>query len=461
MNLTLLMVVLGLYFLLMIAISFVGRRYAKTYDSYLNIGRNAGILLIMGGAIGGHIGNGFVVGGAGSGAEMGIGGIWYGIGCALSYVVLSFTINDFLYKKGYISLSDFLRERYGDRITTLVYSLSTAFSFIGNMAAQIMAGKALFIALGLDGNVGAVVITIVVLLYSQIAGLWGAFATSVVQTGIILLGLIGTTIFVLMQGGVGAIVEAVESGALPKSFFTAVPFEKATLIMLIVPTCLAIFTDQCVFQRVSSARSALTSKAAHLFSTVLMIPLAVMPVFIGMYGAAKYGVRDTSAFFAVVLNSLPAILAAVLVAAVVAAVMSTIDTLFIGVSAVVLHDLYKGFINPNVSEETIKKMNVVLNIIVACFALVISLSFTSIVGLLSSTYTFLASSCLVPFLGGLLWKKGTAKGSVCSSVVGMIIVILNMLGILPLPYASVFPILPAFIVYVAVSLCSQQKNAEA
>ena len=153
-----------------------------------------------------------------SGAEMGIGGIWYGIGCALSYVVLSFTINDFLYKKGYISLSDFLRERYGDRITTLVYSLSTAFSFIGNMAAQIMAGKALFIALGLDGNVGAVVITIVVLLYSQIAGLWGAFATSVVQTGIILLGLIGTTIFVLMQGGVGAIVEAVESGALPKSF---------------------------------------------------------------------------------------------------------------------------------------------------------------------------------------------------------------------------------------------------
>ncbi len=205
MNLTLLMVVLGLYFLLMIAISFVGRRYAKTYDSYLNIGRNAGILLIMGGAIGGHIGNGFVVGGAGSGAEMGIGGIWYGIGCALSYVVLSFTINDFLYKKGYISLSDFLRERYGDRITTLVYSLSTAFSFIGNMAAQIMAGKALFIALGLDGNVGAVVITIVVLLYSQIAGLWGAFATSVVQTGIILLGLIGTTIFVLMQGGVGAL----------------------------------------------------------------------------------------------------------------------------------------------------------------------------------------------------------------------------------------------------------------
>lgn len=461
MNLTLLVAVLGIYFFMMIVISIVGRKYAKTYDGYLNMGRNAGILLIMGGAIGGHIGNGFVVGGAGSGAEMGFGGIWYGIGCALSYVVLSFTINNYVYKKGYISLADFLRERYGDRVTTLVYSISTAFSFIGNMAAQIMAGKALFMALGLNGNIGAVVITVVVLLYSQIAGLWGAFATSVVQTVIILVGLIGTTIFVLAQGGIGVIMEAVQSGALPDSFFTPVPFDEATLIMLMVPTSLAIFTDQCMFQRVNSAKTARTTQLAHLISAVVMLPLAAMPVFIGMFGAAKYGVRDTSTFFMVVMNSLPALLAAVLVAAVVAAVMSTIDTLFIGVSAVVLHDLYKGFIKPDVSEEALKRMNVGLNIIVAGFALLISLSFTSIVGLLSSTYTFLASSCLVPFLGGLLWKHGTARGSVFSSVTGMIVVVLNMTGLLPLPYASVFPILPALIVYVAVSLCTQNKEAEA
>lgn len=458
MNLTLLGIVLAVYFVSMIGISILGRRYAKTYESYLNIGRNAGVLLIMGGAIGGHIGNGFVVGGAGSGAELGVGGIWYGLGCALSYVVLSFAINDFVYRKGYISLSDFLRERYGDKITTLIYSLSTAFSFIGNMAAQIMAGKALFIALGLDGNMGAIVIAVVVLIYSQIAGLWGAFATSVVQTGIILVGLIGTTILVLAQGGVGIIAGAVSDGSLPASFFTLVPFDTATLIMLVVPTCLAIFTDQCAFQRINSAKDAATSKKAHLFSMVLMIPLAIMPVFIGMFGAAKFGVRDTSSFFTVVMNSLPSLMAAILVAAVVAAVMSTIDTLFIGVSAVVLHDLYKGFINPEVSEESIKKMNVVLNIAVAGIALLISLKFTSIVGLLSSTYTFLASSCLVPFLGGLLWKKGTAKGSVVSSVSGMLIVILNMIGILPLPYASVFPILPAFVIYVVVSLCTQSEK---
>ena len=36
-----------------------------------------------------------------------------------------------------------------------------------------MAGKALFEALDLPGNVGAIAIAVVVLLYSQLSGLWG------------------------------------------------------------------------------------------------------------------------------------------------------------------------------------------------------------------------------------------------------------------------------------------------
>ena len=90
------------------------------------------------------------------------------------------------------------------------------------------------------------------------------------------------------------------------------------------------------------------------------------------------------------------------------------------------------------------------------FALIVALNFTNIVNLLSSTYSFFAASCLVPFVGGILWKKGTKTGAVTSSLCGVALVILNGTGILPLPYASVFPILPAVVVYVAVSLCTQK-----
>ena len=89
---------------------------------------------------------------------------------------------------------DYTRKRYHNEIPGTIYDLSTAISSIGLIAGQIMAGKALFEALGLPGNVGAISIAVVVLLYSQLSGLWGAFATSVIQTGVILVGLVATTI---------------------------------------------------------------------------------------------------------------------------------------------------------------------------------------------------------------------------------------------------------------------------
>ena len=45
---------------------------------------------------------------------------------------------------------------------------------------EIMAGSAIFVALGMDGTLGAVVATIVVLAYSCLSGLWGAQMTSVI-----------------------------------------------------------------------------------------------------------------------------------------------------------------------------------------------------------------------------------------------------------------------------------------
>ena len=64
-----------------------------------------------------------------------------------------------------MSMADYTRERYHNEIPGTIYDLSTAISSIGLIAGQIMAGKALFEALGLPGNVGAIAIAVVVLLY--------------------------------------------------------------------------------------------------------------------------------------------------------------------------------------------------------------------------------------------------------------------------------------------------------
>lgn len=458
---TTIIIVMALYFIGMVVISWMGKKHASNFDSYLNIGRSGGVMLIMGGAIGAHLGNGLVVGGAGEGAAVGFSGAAYGLGCALSYVILAFCISNFMYNGGYLTLADYLRKRYKSEIPAQVYNVATVLSYLGILGAQLMAGKALFTALGLNGTVGVIVIAVVVLLYSQISGLWGAFATSVVQTLVIAAGLITSVGVLLASGAMDVIREAVVSGAVPETYTKFVGgYDSATMMLLIIPVALSIFTDQCTFQRVNSAKDARTSRIAHLLSAAVIVPVSIAPTFIGMYGAVRFGAAGNDAFFAVVMNILPPVIAALIVTAVVAAVMSTIDSALIAFSAVLLNDIYKGYIDRDATAQKLSKMTLGLNITVTLIGIVIALSFGSIVSVLSNTYMFLCAACLIPFLGGILWKKGTPSGAVASSIVGVGFELLELLGIYALPFSTITVFIPSLIAFIAVSLATQKQLSE-
>lgn len=98
-TMTLIVIVMAIYFIGMIAISWMGRKYGKNFDDFISAGRNCTTLMIIGFAVGSHIGNGYVVGGAASGAAVGLSGAWYGIGCALSYLVVALILNHRVYTR--------------------------------------------------------------------------------------------------------------------------------------------------------------------------------------------------------------------------------------------------------------------------------------------------------------------------------------------------------------------------
>lgn len=401
-----------------VVIGFMGRDKASNFEGYLSMGRTGGVLLLMGGAIGGQIGNGFVVGGAEQGAAVGMAGAAYGIACALTLVVVALFLNNFIYNNNYLSLADYTKKRYHNDIPGTIYDLSTAVSSIGLIAGQIMAGKALFEALGLSGTVGAIAISVVVLLYSQMSGLWGAFATSVVQTAVIAVGLITTTVVLVGHGAWGELQTAVAAGEIPSSSVDFSGMDYAGYAAMMLPLLFGMVTDQPTYQRISSAKSAKTSRIACYLSCIIMIPLALMPAFIGSYGSFKYGATGSSAFFDVILNELPAIVCALIIAAVLAAVMSTI----------------------------------------------LALMSSSILGLLNSVYSFLAAACFVPFVGGIFWKRGNTAGAVAASVVGVAAVVIDWIPGVVYPLGSIipaglFPIIPSAVAYVIVSLCTKAPKA--
>ena len=456
-------VVLVIYFAAMVFIGWMGRSKASNFEGYLSMGRTGGVLLLMGGAIGGQIGNGFVVGGAAEGATSGLAGSAYGIACALSLVLVALFLNDFIYNNGYMSMADYTRQRYHSEVPGTIYDLSTAVSSIGLIAGQIMAGKALFEALGLPGTVGAIAIAVVVLLYSQLSGLWGAFATSVVQTGVIIVGLVATTLVLISRGAISEMSTAIQAGELASSSLDMSGLSASGFAAMMLPLLFGMVTDQPTYQRVNSAKSAKISKIACYLSCIIMIPLALMPAFIGSFGAYKYNASGNSAFFDVILNELPAVVCALIIAAVLAAVMSTIDCGLITMSTVLTRDIWQGALHKNPSEKQLKKITLVINILFMGSSTILALSSGSILGLLNSVYSFLAAACFVPFVGGIVWKRADARSAMAASVVGVLTVLISWIPGVTFPLGNIipsglFPIIPSAIAFILVGLFTGNSN---
>lgn len=70
----------------------------------------------------------------------------------------------------------------------------------------------------------------------------------------------------------------------------------------------------------------------------------------------------------------------------------------------------------------------------------------------------MTACCFALFIGSLYWKKGTAKGAVAGSVVGLILVTLSLTKILILPLRDLTPVVIAVVIYVIVSLSGKEKQ---
>ena len=67
------------------------------------------------------------------------------------------------------------------------------------------------------------------------------------------------------------------------------------------------------------------------------------------------------------------------------------------------------------------------------------------------------AGALVMVLGGIWWKKGTKEGAIASALCGMVVILVNMSGLVAVPYISFTPLIPSVIAYVVVSLVTQKK----
>ena len=447
--------ILVLYMGGMLAIGFMGKKSSSSMNEFLTAGKSGGMFVMVCTYIGAHVGNGIVVGGAQYGADYGIGGVWFGLGACLSYILFATVMSRLLYRRGYLTIPDLIRDRYQSKFASVLMAVLNICATLGIMAAQIMSGAALFSALGLNPTLGAVLLAIVVFIYCSISGMWGVMMTDSVQTIVIFFSTIFCIVAIAMHGGFDAM-----SAALPETSFEFVPFSTEKLVMMLVPGALNGLISGAAFQRTASCKNEKVAFFAPIIAAFALIPFVVMPVLIGMYGKAMFPDAPTNAIlFKVVLEMNP-IVAGLMVSAVLSAVMSTMDIGLLNVTANTVNDIYYKTINPKADQKTLGKLSAAVTMISGLIALTLALTSSSILGLLSSTYSLMNAGALVMVVGGIFWKKGTKEGAIASAFCGMAMIILSKMGV-NIPYLSFTSLIPAAIAYVVVSLITQKKDVTA
>lgn len=455
-------VILIIYMLGMLYIGWRGSKHAKTFNDYLTAGKSGKLYLIVGSYLGGHLGTGIVIGGAAYGVTHGIGGAWYGLGAAGSFILFGLFVSRWAYRNNYLTIPAYLRDRYPEtgRIMSIVWAILGAAVAITTLTGQIIAGRALFEYLGIDPLLGTIISVIVICAYCSAAGMFGVIATDFVQSSIIIVGLI-VALFCCFSGGGWEFTR----NTLDASHFDPIPFDAYTLTLMFVPTALYGLTQGASMQLTASSDSEKTAFHGALLGGLGVAIVTFMPVFLGMFGAAAYPDTPANAvIFTVILEKLPTLIAGLMLAAIVAAVMSTCDTTIMTIVTSLVYDAYGNVLAPwmgkTPEQSSLRRASSIMSWVLMALATLLSFTSNDIIGILGSGYTIWVAGGMIPFIAGRLWKGTTAWGALSSMAVGSLFAWFNMAGITHFP-TSLFCLIPAAITVVVVSLLTQRKTPSA
>ncbi len=429
------------------------RRIRSFQDTIAAPGQTS-LFLLAGSAIGGQIGSGFVIGGAEYGARYGIAGAWYGIGCGLSYFITA-ALCRFIRTHHYVSPADYFARRYSGHAPRMIYTAASISCSVSLLAGQLLAGRADIPDIGPSGPVGCRPDCGYRAGILKRRGLWGSMAVSSIQSVIIFIGM-STALFLMMSAPGPGVLAA----ALPASSFHLAPFGAEFLVSMTAPIVLASSVNQISFQSAASAKSLKSARGGYLLAGLTLIPVAFIPPLLGMYGRTLFpGIPAENVFSSLLLTRLPTAVAAVILAAVICAVVSSCNSAYIAVAANFVHDIYLGMVKSRSRQtEPAGALMLLADMAVCCIGILLALKMNDIIRVLSMGYSLMASGCLVPFLGGVIWKKGTSRGALYSAFAGMAVSLAASLELIRLPYASISSILISAAVYAAVSLLAPEKN---
>ena len=409
-------IIIALYFAAIITVGLVMRRRAsKNMKSFFVASRRLTIPVLIGVGAASWYDSWTIVGLAECGTTMGICIIFiYIIPTAILRLPLAVWIGPIVRNKipdWVLTMPDLMAYMY-DKKTKLVMAIGMLPPMLYESALLTAGGQVIAYVTGMNMWVAFAILGVIIIFYTSLSGLWGLAVTDMLQfvvmsvsAGVLCIGLF------MHFGGFGSLFDQV--AAINPDFMTPTGGNNFVAILGWVISALAMYANSQCYQRFGSSREGGDIKVAYTCIMLFGLLFSTVMVFAGMAALVMFpeaaAEAPSEAFWATVFTTLPIGLRGFFVAALLSAVMSTVSADYLITGAVVMHDIIKSFIKPNMSDRgevfgtrvVIWIMGILIIIGTYFFADGISKAYYYCGG-------FQVAAFFVPLIFGLFYKKKTA-----------------------------------------------------
>jgi len=502
--------IIVVYFVVVLAIGFYLKRYAKSGEDFFLAGREMTVWVAGLSFLSANLGAIELMGWAASAYEYGIQAAhFYWIAAFPAMVILGLVMMPFYYISKTHSVPGYLQMRYGEA-TRALSGISFAFMTVLmsgiNMYAMAIVMK---VVVGWNIHFSIWVSSLTVGIYVALGGLFSAIFNEVLQFFLIWLGALLIPILGLVEaGGWSGVVARIHQN-FPQGDYThlwrtlgsfsanpmGVHWTGVVFGLGGAIACGYWTTDFLVVQRAMSAQNLRAAKMAPILASyfkmavpfIVILPgllgLALLPFKLVPETAMQPGLHSYNEVLPLMLARYcgPGLLG-LGITALIAGFMSGMAGNVSAFATVWTYDIYRPYIRKGATDAHYVKMGrwcTIVGVLVSVGAAYLVTHFKSIMDYMQALISFFISPLFGTVIVGMLWKRATAKGGFCGLLAGSVSSVILFVLVKSNPanlawvalsrhakdmaenlYRALWSLLICVIVTVAVSLLTKPKPAE-
>lgn len=457
--------VIVVYLAGMLAMGWWGMRRAKSKSEFLVAGRRLGPWMYSGTMAAIVLGGASTIGGVGLGYQYGLSGAWMVFTIGLGLLALSVFFSARIARLKVYTVSEMLDLRYGGRAGVISGIVMWAYTLMLAVTSTIAYATIFDVLFDMNRTLAIILGGSIVVAYSTLGGMWSITLTDMVQFVVKTIGvlLLLLPIAVVKAGGFSEM-----KAKLPTEYFDPLGVGGETIFTYVLIYTFGMLIGQDIWQRVFTARSDKVARYGGTVAGTYCLVYAIAGAVIGTAAKVMYPKLPSAdaAFATIVKDELPMGVRGLVLAAALAAVMSTSSGALIACATVANNDIWsrlRGAVAPKAEGEEHDEVKgnrlfiLIMGIAVVCIAIALN----DVVQALTVAYNLLVAGLLVPILGGLLWKRGTAEGALAAVAAGGLSVIGLMWGYGILANEPIYyGLLISLAVYLVVSLATKPTDAK-